>query len=95
LVVNDQPEAVMDFAALDRARALKGDAQRRAFVKANAGGTQRAFVGRAEDGDSELVLRDAAGAKRLVLRVTPEGVAEVEFLNASGQVVRTIDAGHS
>jgi hypothetical protein len=95
MIVNDQPDAPMDFAAIERARSLAGAAQMRAFRKANAGGTQRAFVGRDEAGDSQIVLRDASGAKRLILQVTAAGVAQLEFLDAAGKVVRTVDASHS
>jgi hypothetical protein len=92
IVVNDQPEQTMDWAALDRARSLQGTAQGAAFRAAHAGGTQRAFLGRAEDKASELVLRDEAGRKRLVLHVSAAGEASIEFLDAAGKVARHLDA---
>jgi hypothetical protein len=95
IIVNDQPDAPMDFAAIERARALTGAARIQAFLKANAGGTQRAFVGRDEAGDSQIVLRDATGTKRLILQVTAAGVAQLQFLDAHGKVVRVVDVSHS
>jgi hypothetical protein len=92
LIVNDQPEHTMDWAALDRARSLKGAAQRAGFKAANAGGTPRAFLGRAEDKASELVLRDDAGRKRLILHVGAAGDTSIEFLDDSGKITRRLDA---
>ena len=91
IVVNDQPEQTMDWAALDRARSLQGAAQLAAFKAAHAGGTQRAFLGRAEDKSSELVLRDEAGRKRLILHVSAAGDASIAFLDASGKITRRLD----
>ncbi len=92
VIVNDQPDAKMDWAAIDRAAPLKGAAQLAAFKAAHAGGTQRAFLGRGEDKSSELVLRDGAGRKRLVLHVSATGEASIEFLDANGRVARHLDA---
>ena len=41
------------------------------------------------------VLRDAKGAKRLILQVTASGTAQVQFLDAAGKVIKTIDATHN
>jgi hypothetical protein len=92
LIVNDQPEAPFDFVAMERARHLQGAAQHDEFVKAHAGGVQRAFIGRAEDKSAEIVLRDKTGAKRLVLRVGDDGRAEIAFYDAKGAMTRKIGA---
>jgi hypothetical protein len=91
LVVNDQPEQTMDWAAIERARALQGAAQLAAFKAAHAGATPRAFLGRAEDKSAELVLRDEAGRKRLILRVTAAGEPSITFLDANGSVIKQVD----
>lgn len=88
--VNDQPEGRLDFAAVDRARALPADQQEAAYKAANVGGTQRLFAGRAVDKSSQLVLRDGGGRKRLVLRVGEDGAASIDFLDANGTVQRTV-----
>ena len=51
LRVNDQPEAPMDFAALDRIAAMPDGPQRQAaYAAAHIGGTSRVFLGRQDDG---------------------------------------------
>ncbi len=91
LVVNDQPEPTMDWAAIDRARNLSGPAQLAAFKAAHAGGTQRVFLGRREDKSSELILRDGAGRPRLVLHVSENGAASIDFLDDAGKLRRQIE----
>ncbi len=95
VIVNDQPEQIMDFPAIERARGLSGAAQQAAFRKAHVGGTQRAFLGRTESGDAAIILRDAQGTKRLVLRVGPDGASRIDFLDQAGRIVRSVDALHS
>ena len=92
VIVNDQPEPTMDWAAIDRAAPLTGAAQIAAFKAAHAGGTQRAFFGRGEDKSSTLVLRDEAGRKRLVLQVSAAGEASIEFIDAAGKIARRLAA---
>lgn len=64
-----------------------------AYKAANSGGTPRVFVGRATDQSSQVVLRDAAGKKRLVMRVSGDGEAAIDFLDAAGKVQRTVTPG--
>jgi hypothetical protein len=93
VVVNDQPEELLDYGLIEKGRLLSGPAQAEAFKNAHAGeGSRRAFLGRNGAGDSQVVLSDAKGIKRLVLRVAPDGTAMIEFLDAGGQVTRRIDA---
>ncbi len=92
LIVNDHPDAAMDFAAIDRARTLPQSEQASAFKAANAATTRRVFVGRTSEGASELQLRDASGASRLLLKVDAAGNATITFLDADGHAVRTIAA---
>jgi hypothetical protein len=92
MIVSDRPDQPLDFAAIDRIRSLTGAAQQAALKAANASGTRRAFVGRAADGASEVVLQDANGVKRLRLRVTADGEAAIQFLGKDGQVLRSIGA---
>lgn len=90
LIVNDQPEQTMDWAAIDRARTLPPGAQRAAFRAAHAGGTPRLFLGRTPDDASALTLRDAAGHPRLVISVAANGEASIDFLDPAGKRVRRL-----
>jgi hypothetical protein len=95
VIVNDQPEPTINWAAIDRSARLKGAAQIAAVKAANAGSTQRAFFGRGEDKSSELVLRDEAGRKRLILHVSAAGEASIDFVDSNGKVERRLDpSGH-
>ena len=91
LIVNDQPEKRLDYAAMERIAKLPSDQQAAAYAAANAGGTMRLFVGRRPDGSSQVALRDPAGHKRLVLTVTQTGAASIQFLDVDGKVVRTLE----
>lgn len=53
-------------------------------------GRARAYFGRGRDGAAVLNLMDPAGKTRLRLRVDPAGTARIEFLDAAGQVIKTI-----
>jgi hypothetical protein len=54
----------------------------------SAGMNRRIWVGR-KDGDAAVVsLMDAKGKKRIVMQVTGDGTASLDFHNAQGQVVR-------
>jgi hypothetical protein len=53
-------------------------------------GYPRLFIGKTEERESAVVLRDAKGLARLRLVVTPSGAASIEFLDESGKVVRRI-----
>lgn len=90
VVVTDRPEASLDFEALSNFMALPEAERAAAAEAANLVGQQRAFLGRQPTGASELVLRDAAGKRRLVLSVAPDGGAKIDFLDETGQVTRTV-----
>jgi hypothetical protein len=91
LLVNDQPEALMAYAALIRTEHLAPNQRRAELIKAHFGGTKnRLFVGRAEDGASQVALKDASGRNRLILAVMPDGTASIRFLDEAGKVVRTV-----
>ena len=90
LVVNDHPDAAMDFAAIERAGKLPRDAQAAALRAANVATTRRVFVGRTTDGASEVQLRDPTGKNRLVLKVDAAGQAMIVFLDPNGRALRTI-----
>ena len=53
-------------------------------------GARRLWAGRADDGASQLALMDAAGKKRIQLKVSASGEAQIAFLDADGNVSRAI-----
>jgi hypothetical protein len=83
----------MDFRALSPLQCKPdGPAKRAELARLSAAGAfgePRLFLGKT-DHNAVLSLRDAAGRKRLVLRVTAAGEASIQFLDAAGKVVRTV-----
>jgi hypothetical protein len=91
LTIADRPAAPMDFARLTKIEASPDGAVQIAKLKAaGAFGASRAFLGKDEDKNSLLDLKDAQGHTRLALRVAADGAASIAFLDAAGKVVRTI-----
>lgn len=90
LVVNDRPDAPMDFSALRALSSASAAEAKEIAVGANLEGKQRAFFGRHWNGDASIRLRDGFGRERLSLRVSKAGEAEIVFKNEDGAVVRTI-----
>ncbi|HWX19975.1 MAG TPA: hypothetical protein VN578_08730 [Candidatus Binatia bacterium] len=54
----------------------------------------RIWVGRKEDGASVVSLMDGNGKKRIVMQVTADGTASLDFLDAEGHVVRQLVPGN-
>ncbi len=88
--VNDRPEQPFDLEAVKRAASLPEPARSAAYAAAGAVVRPRAFVGRDTDDSSQVVLRDGSGRKRLVMRVTADGKASIDFLDERGAVVRSV-----
>jgi hypothetical protein len=51
---------------------------------------RRLWAGRTANGDASVALMDAAGHKRLLLRVAADGKAEIQFLDANGKVLKEL-----
>jgi hypothetical protein len=56
--------------------------------------SHRIWVGRKDDGAAVMSLMDAKGRKRLVMQVTADGTASLDFLDAEGHVVRHFIPGN-
>lgn len=56
----------------------------------NGEGHRRIWVGRGEDGASTVALMDAAGRKRLVMKVPAEGAPSLTFLDENGKEMRQV-----
>jgi hypothetical protein len=97
LSIDDRPDAPMDFAALSALeQEPDGPAKTAKLEKldeAGAFGEPRLFVGKDSNRTSLLNLKDAKGQTRLRLVVTAKGDASIQFLDATGKVAKTIDAG--
>jgi hypothetical protein len=60
----------------------------------NPGTKSRIWVGRKDDGAAVVSLMDANGRKRIVMQVTGDGTASLDFLDAEGHVVRRLIPGN-
>jgi hypothetical protein len=63
------------------------DAEMKRLRESGAGGFSRLVAGK-DNGVSLVALQDAKGKPRLLLKVTPEGAASIEFLDETGKPVR-------
>jgi hypothetical protein len=91
VAINDRPDQPIDIAAGFRIRDMpSGPARDAAIARAGAGGAQRAWLGRTEDGKVALVLSDPQGRPRLTLGVGNDGTPGVELLDASGKITQTL-----
>lgn len=73
-----------------RTKSLTAEERQKAFEEFNRSHsplTRRAYLGRSSDSSARLDLNDAQGKPRLRLRVSAEGEARIEFLDADGKVV--------
>jgi hypothetical protein len=79
---------------LNAANALPDRAERDAAVAqvraAAPRPAQRVFVGKTRDRVASVVLSDAQGRSRLALKVSPDGNASIEFLDADGKVIQKV-----
>lgn len=95
LQVNDVPGRPMVQDMLEKAKldAMPAD-ERKALMaerhSRNYYGAPRYFAGKSISSNSVVMLNDAKGKPRLMLSVTPEGKAAIEFLDAEGKVQRTL-----
>jgi hypothetical protein len=55
-------------------------------------GSPRLFLGKTDGHTSTVSLKDEKGRPRLVITVTADGKASIDFLDASGKTVRTLAA---
>ena len=82
------PWDLIEHAATDPAVQAKLDA----LDKAGGFGYPRLYIGKNSQRASTVVLNDAAGHPRLLLKVAPDGPASIDFLDQHGKTVRTLTA---
>lgn len=94
MIVSDRPDAPLDFDTAERVAKMPAGPERDAVLaKLRAegwAGHQRLYVGKTRDRMSAVMLNDAQGRPRMLLKVTPEGAAAIEFMDEKGKVVRTL-----
>ncbi|HEV8334266.1 MAG TPA: hypothetical protein VGQ22_22770 [Steroidobacteraceae bacterium] len=98
MIVSDRPDAPLDMAAWQAAEKMPDGPAKQAEMKRLGdlfGGKQRLFVGKSRDRSSALMLNDAAGRPRLLLQVSAEGAASIQFLDETGKVVRKVGAAEA
>jgi hypothetical protein len=98
LTIADYPDTSLDFdleQRLSKMSPAERDAALAKLRESGAFGQRRLFVGKSQDRDAVVALRDDAGHVRLRMRVTAAGVASIEFLDAAGKIVRTDTAAGS
>ena len=92
---SDQPLSDL-IRALNAANALPEGPQRDEAVKAARAkapaGPRRVFVGKNAEKAATVSLADANGKPRLVMTVTPDGSASIDFLDADGKTIQRIPA---
>lgn len=96
LAINDYPLGLsgLQFSKrYERAEALKDSAARADSMKVldALSGKQRLYAGRGRNGSSLVTLSDPSGRPRLRLSVDTLGTARIEFLSATGDVIKTIN----
>ena len=86
----DRPSTSLPVDLVENLGTPEGSAEFETMARAGAFGYPRLFIGKNEEHESTVVLRDAKGLVRLRLAVTPLGVASIEFIDATGKVVRRL-----
>lgn len=93
LKISDRPDKPLDFAALAKYTAMSEGPEKETELKRLSetfGGQTRIQVGKGADRSSAVALHDAAGRPRMLLQVTAEGAASIQFLDENAKVVRTL-----
>jgi hypothetical protein len=86
----DRPATPIPLELIDKVNTPEGSDEFETLSKSGGFGYPRLFIGKTEDRDSTVILRDAKGLVRLKLTVTPAGAASIDFMDESGKIVRRI-----
>src|ERR1700729_3842485 len=86
----DRPSTPLPLELIDKVNTPEGSADFEALTKAGGFGYPRLFIGKNEERESTVILRDAKGRARLKLTVTPSGSASIVFIDDTGKIVRRI-----
>jgi hypothetical protein len=86
----DRPATPIPLELIDNLNTPEGSAEFETLTKTGGFGYPRLFIGKNEERESTVILRDAKGRARLKLTVTPSGSASIEFIDDAGRIVRRI-----
>lgn len=94
MIVNDRPDAPLDLEAAERFGKLPDGPEKTAmtqkFMAEGTFGRQRLYVGKTRDRESAVMLNDAMGRPRILMKVTPDGKSSIDFLDEKGGVIRSV-----
>jgi hypothetical protein len=91
LTFHDRPDTPLPWDLLiQQSHTPEEQAEIRKLQQSHGFGVQRVLLGKTEQRDSVLELKDGQGRARLVLKVAPDGAATIEFLDEVGKVVRKL-----
>lgn len=94
MVVSDRPDAPLDFDLAVRISQMPEGPERTAAIQRiqeeGTFGRQRLWVGKTRNRESAVMLSDERGRPRIRMMVSPEGAATIDFLDESGNVVRSL-----
>jgi hypothetical protein len=90
--IMDQPDYSLEplMQLMEKNRDLPKEQQQAAlenFLKSHPRPQSRLFLGRKGDRSAALILKDAEGRDRIVLKVGADGTPSLQFLDASGKVL--------
>jgi hypothetical protein len=86
----DRPTESIPLDLIEKADTPEGNQEFDKLAATGGLGHPRLFIGKNEERESAVVLRDEQGRARLKLTVTAAGAASIEFLDASGKVAKRI-----
>lgn len=86
----DRPTEPLPLDLIDKADTPEANQEFDKLAATGALGYPRVFIGKNEERESAVLLRDAKGLTRLKLIVTASGEASIEFLDESGKVAKRI-----
>ena len=89
----DRPDAALPWDLVPKENTPEGHAAFEKLAKAGGFGHPRLFIGKTDGHTSTVSLRDEKGRPRLVITVTADGKASIDFLDESGKTVRTLTPG--
>lgn len=90
LTFNDMPHTPIAWDLFAKRNTPEGKIEIEKLAKSGGFGVQRVVIGKTQQRDSIVALKDARGRPRLVMKVAPDGAATVEFLDENGKTVRTL-----
>jgi hypothetical protein len=86
----DRPDTPIPWDLARKENTPEGRAAMQKLAKAGGFGYPRLFIGKTDGHISTVSLKDDKGRPRLVMKVTPDGSASIDFLDENGKTVRTL-----